>query len=95
VSTAHVTLHRCQTPTDWLCPCGRVARSLRSHGVAYDEVREPLRKRERKRVEAISGQRLVPLLEIDGEVICDSRRIVEHLRWLASETEVSSDAATR
>jgi glutathione S-transferase len=30
-------------------------------------------------VEALSGQRHVPLLVIDGEAICDSRRIVEHL----------------
>ena len=24
------TLYRCSTPTDWLCPCGRVARALLS-----------------------------------------------------------------
>jgi glutathione S-transferase len=32
-------------------------------------------------VEALSGQRRVPLLVWDGEIICDSRRIVEHLEW--------------
>jgi glutathione S-transferase len=37
-------------------------------------------------VEALSGQRRVPLLVIDGEVICDSRRIVEHLRFRRERT---------
>ena len=32
-------LYRCPAPTDWLCTCGRVARELRRHGVAYEEVR--------------------------------------------------------
>jgi hypothetical protein len=32
-------------------------------------------------VKRVSGQRVVPLLVIDGEPICDSHRIVEHLRW--------------
>lgn len=78
------TLYRCRTPTDWLCPCGRVARELRGHGVAYDEVRVPWRKADRAEVQALSGQRKVPLLVLDGEPVCDSRRIVEHLAWRAS-----------
>jgi glutathione S-transferase len=78
------TLYRCRTPTDWLCPCGRVARELRKAGVAHTEVRVGLRKAGRPEVEAASGQRHVPLLVIDGEAICDSRRIVEHLRWRAA-----------
>ena len=73
------TLYRCPTPTDWLCPCGRVARELRRRDVPYTAVRVPFRQRSRPEVEALSGQRHVPLLVIDGEAICDSRRIVEHL----------------
>ena len=73
------TLYRCRTPTDWLCPCGRVARELRRRDVPVNEVRVPFRKRDRPEVEALSGQRHVPLLVIDGEAICDSKRIVEHL----------------
>jgi glutathione S-transferase len=73
------TLYRCPTPTDWLCPCGRVARELRRRDVPVDEVRVPFHKRDRPEVEALSGQRHVPLLVIDGEAICDSKRIVEHL----------------
>jgi glutathione S-transferase len=75
------TLYRCQTPTNWLCPCGRVARELRKAGEEVDEVRVPWRRRDRPEVEALSGQRSVPLVVLDGEAICDSKRIVEHLRW--------------
>jgi glutaredoxin len=75
------TLYRCSTPTDWLCPCGKVARALRREGVEFKQVVLPQRRSRRAEVEALSGQRRVPVLVIDGEVICDSRRIVEHLRF--------------
>ena len=79
------TLYRCPTPTDWMCPCGRVERELRRHGVEHEVVRVPYRRRGRDEVERLSGQRVVPLLMIDGEPICDSHRIVEHLRWRSVE----------
>ncbi len=75
------TLYRCTTPTDWLCPCGKVARALRRDGVAFQQVVVPQRRLRRPEVEALSGQRRVPVLVIDGEVICDSRRIVENLAF--------------
>ena len=75
------TLYRCCTPTDWLCPCGRVARALRRDGIDADTVRMPQRRSRRAEVEALSGQRRVPVLVLEGEVICDSRRIVEHLEF--------------
>jgi glutathione S-transferase len=75
-------LYRCPTPTDRLCACGRVARELRGRGYAVDERRVAWRRRDRDEVEEVSGQRVVPLLLLgDGEAICDSRRILEHLRW--------------
>ena len=77
------TLYRCTTPTDWLCPCGKVARALRRHGVEYEQIRVPQRRSRRPEVVALSGQRRVPLVVIDGEAICDSKRIVEHLAWRA------------
>ena len=77
-------LHRCRTPTDWLCPCGRVARELRRRGVAYEEIRVAWRKRDRPQIEKLSGQRHVPLLIIEADAICDSPRIVEHLAWRLS-----------
>ena len=73
------TLYRCTTPTNWLCPCGRVARALDREGVAFEEVRVPQRRARRPEVEALTGQQRVPVLVIDGEAICDSRRIVEYV----------------
>lgn len=75
------TLYRCTTPTNWLCPCGKVARALGREGIEFSEVRVPQRRSRRPEVEALTGQRRVPVLVIDGEAICDSRRIVEHLRY--------------
>jgi glutathione S-transferase len=80
------TLYRCRTPTDRLCPCGRVARELRRRGIAFEEVRVALHKRDRPEIEALSGQRHVPLLVVDGDVICDSARILEHLQWRAARS---------
>jgi glutathione S-transferase len=68
-------------PTDWLCPCGRVARELRRRGIGVDERREPWRRSRRAEVDALTGQARVPVLVLGRDVICDSKRIVEHLRW--------------
>ncbi|HUB03651.1 MAG TPA: glutathione S-transferase N-terminal domain-containing protein [Solirubrobacteraceae bacterium] len=84
------TLYRCTTPTDWLCPCGRVARALRSDGIAFEQVRVPQRRSRRPEVEALTGQRRVPVLVIDGEAICDSHRIVEHLAFTRADPPPSS-----
>ena len=73
------TLYRCRTPTNWLCPCGRVARELNRAGVEHETVRVAWRKRDRDEVAELSGQRHVPLLVMGNEAICDSKRIVEHL----------------
>ena len=72
-------LYRCTTPTNWLCPCGKVARALKRDGILYEEVVVPQRRSRRAEVEALTDQRRVPVLVIEGEAICDSRRIVEHL----------------
>ena len=76
-----MTLYRCRTPTNWLCPCGRVARELRRQGVEAEVVRVPWRRADRGEVRTLSGQDRVPLLVTGGEAICDSHRIVEHLHW--------------
>lgn len=75
------TLYRCTTPTNWLCPCGKVARALSREGIAFAEVKVPQRRSRRPEVEALTDQRRVPVLVIDGEAICDSRRIVEYLEF--------------
>jgi glutathione S-transferase len=75
------TLYRCTTPTNWLCPCGKVARALGREGIAFTEVAVPQRRSRRPEVEALTDQRRVPVLVIDGEAICDSRRIMEYLEF--------------
>jgi glutathione S-transferase len=75
------TLYRCNNPTDWLCPCGKVARALRRDEIPFETEVVPQRRSRRPEVEALSGQRRVPTLVLDGEVICDSHRIVEHLAF--------------
>jgi glutathione S-transferase len=78
------TLYRCTSPTDWLCPCGRVARALRHEGISFDEVRVPQRRSRRPEVEALTHQQRVPVVILDGEAIWDSRRIVEYLDFRRS-----------
>jgi glutathione S-transferase len=75
------TLYRCKTPTNVLCRCGTVARRLRKDGIDFDEVRVPMRKRDRPEVEALSDQRWVPVLVHQEHVISDSHRILEYLEW--------------
>ena len=87
------TLYRCTTPTDWLCPCGKVARALRKHGVDYEQIRVPQRRSRRPEVVALSGQRRVPMLMLEGEAICDSKRIVEHLAWRKEHLRGASSPA--
>lgn len=73
------TLYRCSTPTNWLCPCGKVARALKNEGIPFEEVVVPQRRSRRPEVEALTGQRRVPVLVLDGDAISDSRRILEQL----------------
>src|ERR1044071_4523444 len=85
-----VVLHRCKTPTNRLCGCGRVARELARRGIEPVERRVPWRRSERAEVEELTGQTVVPVLVIDGAAICDSRRIVEHLAWRDDERQRAS-----
>jgi glutathione S-transferase len=85
-----VVLHRCKTPTNRLCACGRVARELARRGIEAEERRVAWRRSERAEVEELTGQAVVPVLVIDGEAICDSRRIVEHLAWRDDERKRAS-----
>jgi glutathione S-transferase len=81
-------LHRCRTPTNWLCPCGRVARELKRREIETETVRVALRGRDRDEIDALTGQRHVPVVELGREVICDSKRIVEHLRWRDATAQI-------
>lgn len=88
-----VTLYRCPAPTNYLCACGRVARRLEALGIENEQLRVPWRKGQRSEVEALSGQSVVPLLVTEeGEAICDSRRILQHLGRAVGEREVGAAA---
>jgi glutathione S-transferase len=78
---APAVLYRCRTPTNRLCPCGRVARELARHGIEAEERRVAWRRRDRDEVEGLTGQRAVPVLVLGDDAICDSKRILEHLEW--------------
>jgi glutathione S-transferase len=78
---AMVVLYRCRTPTDRLCACGRVARALHAGGYEVDERRVPWRRGRRDEIDSLTGQRVVPVVVLGREAICDSRRILEHLRF--------------
>jgi glutathione S-transferase len=73
------TLYRCKTPTDLVCRCGKVARRLRSMEIDFEEIRAPFLERDRPEVEELTGQRWVPVLVHDKDVILDSHRILEYL----------------
>jgi glutathione S-transferase len=68
---AAVKLHRCNytflhTKLD---PCWVVQQALEEQGIAYEVVKEGWGKGKRPRVEALSGQSKLPVLELpDGEV---------------------------
>jgi glutathione S-transferase len=84
-------LHRCPAPTNWLCPCGRVERELRRHGVEHETERHALRAKHRDEIAQLSGQRKLPVLELEGEAIADSKRIVEHLEHRDANQGPGSD----
>jgi len=86
-------LYRCKTPTDWLCPCGKVARRLRGDGIDYEQIRVPVRRRDRDEIADLTGQRWVPVLVHEDEVVHDSRRIVEYLDYLRSRREADAEPA--
>lgn len=88
-SAPSVVLIRCPTRTNFLCPCGAVARRLRKLDVEHRTERVPYRRKRRPEVVELTGQHRVPLL-IDGEeVIHDSKRILEYLdhRYGAAEDD--------
>ena len=85
-----VVLYRCRTPTNRLCACGRVARELARRGIEAEEIRVPWRRADREEVEALTGQTVVPVVAFGDEAICDSRRILEHLRWRDDERQRAS-----
>jgi glutathione S-transferase len=76
-------LYRCKTPTDRLCPCGKVARELKAAGLEFETERVPVSAKPEKRetIMELTGQPKVPVLvDDDGTATHDSKRIVEMIR---------------
>jgi hypothetical protein len=74
-------LYRCRTPTNFLCPCGAVARELAKHDLAYRTERVPYSRRDRPEIVELTKQDRVPVLVDGDEVIHDSKRIKQYLGW--------------
>ena len=72
-------LYRCRTPTNFLCPCGAVARRLRRKGLEHRTARVALRRADRPEIVELTGQERVPVLVEGEEVVHDSKRILEYL----------------
>jgi glutathione S-transferase len=80
-----ITLYRCPTRTNLLCPCGAVERRLRRLGLEHETRRVPYNRRRRPEIEELTRQRRVPVLVDGDEVIHDSKRILEYLKWQYSK----------
>jgi glutathione S-transferase len=72
-------LYRCKAPTDRICRCGAVARTLQRLGVGYGEVRVPYRRRDRLEVIDLTDQDRVPVLVDGDQVVHEAHRIIEYL----------------
>jgi len=69
-----------------------VARALARDKIMFEQVQVPQRRSRRPEVEALTDQRRVPVLVIDGQAICDSRRIVEYLEFRRRPASATSPA---
>jgi glutathione S-transferase len=85
-------LYRCRTPTNFLCPCGAVARRLKKRGIDYRTERVAQRRANRPEIVELTKQRYVPVLVDGDEVINDSRRILQYLDWAYGEDSNASIA---
>lgn len=76
-------LYRCPAPTNYLCACGKAARSLKRAGVDFESRKVPLNKGKRPEIVELTGQKAVPVLVDGDEVIHDSRRVTEYVerKW--------------
>ena len=82
-----LVLYRCRTPTDFLCPCGAVARKLSKHKLEYRTERVPYSRKDRPEIVELTKQSRVPVLVDGDEVIHDSKRIRQYLDWKHGEPE--------
>jgi glutathione S-transferase len=74
-------LYRCGTPTNFLCPCGAVARRLKKRELEYRTERVRRRRSNRPEILELTKLPYVPVLVDGDEVVNDSRRILQYLDW--------------
>ena len=88
-------LYRCGTPTNYLCPCGGVARRLKKLGLEYRTERVQRRRSRRPEIVELTGIKYVPVLVDGDEVVSDSHRIREYLDWrYGDETPAAAKASS-
>jgi glutathione S-transferase len=86
-ASEQLVLYRCRTPTNYLCPCGAVARKLARHGLEYRTERVPYSRKDRPEIVELTKQSRVPVLVDGDEVIHDSKRIRQYLDWKHGDPE--------
>lgn len=87
-------LYRCGTRTNFLCPCGAVARRLNKLGLEYRTERVPRRRSRRPEIVELTNLPYVPVLVDGDEVVNDSRRILQYLDWRYEEPTPASESAS-
>ena len=76
-------LYRCKTPTDRLCPCGKVARELHGAGIDFETERVGISRKpeKRERMMELTGQPNVPVVVDDtGAAHHESSVIIERIQ---------------
>src|SRR4051794_14385584 len=73
-----IKVHTC--PNTWIHgghPCWKVLKAFDDAGIPYEHVKEPLRRGKREEGERLSGQRKLPIVELeDGTVHKESKDII-------------------
>jgi glutathione S-transferase len=82
MSDKRKVLYRCPTPTNFLCPCGAVARDLKKRGIEYETVRVPFGRSKRPEIVELTKQERIPVFVDGDEIVHDSKRIRQ---WLEHE----------
>jgi glutathione S-transferase len=96
VSEPRRVLYRCGTRTNFLCPCGAVARRLNKLGLEYRTERVPRRRSRRPEIVELTKLPYVPVLVDGDEVVNDSRRILQYLdsAYAGERSKPGSTAST-
>jgi glutathione S-transferase len=87
-------LYRCGTPTNFLCPCGAVARRMKKLGLDYETRRVKRLRSKRPEIVELTQLPYVPVLVDGTEVVNDSRRILQYLDWRYEEERPAATSAS-